>query len=76
LPEVLRYQLIQERPDHFELRLMTADVGTYERIVGDVLARLRELLGPVAIDAEFSPELDSRRAGKFQPVVSRCRPAP
>jgi phenylacetate-CoA ligase len=76
LPEVLRYQLIQERPDHFELRLMTADVGTYERIVGDVLARLRELLGPVTIDAEFSPELDSRRAGKFQPVVSRCRPAP
>jgi phenylacetate-CoA ligase len=71
--EVLRYQLIQHAPEHFELRLVTIDSETYQRIIGQILADLRDLLGEVVIESAYYKELETQTAGKFRPVISLCK---
>jgi phenylacetate-CoA ligase len=71
--EVLRYQLIQHEPRRFELRLVTVDREAYERVRGEILTDLRELLGgAVVIEPEYYKELEVQGAGKFRPVISSC----
>lgn len=70
--DVLRYQLVQEEPTRFLLRVLATDRAAYDVRIGGILERLRNLLGPVTIEPAFDPELDLARAGKFRPVVSRC----
>jgi phenylacetate-CoA ligase len=71
--EVLKYQLIQHEPDRFELRLVTVNHQSYQRVVGDILADLRHLLGRSAvIECEFYPDLEPEASGKFRPVLSKC----
>lgn len=72
--EVLKYQLIQHKPERFELRLVTADYQSYQLVVGDILADLRRLLGESAvIECEFYTVLEPEASGKFRPVMSKCK---
>jgi phenylacetate-CoA ligase len=73
--EILRYQLIQHEPARFELKVLTADKQTYERVAGGAVADLRRLLGnSCVIDARYAEELSVPTTNKFRPVLSHCKP--
>ena len=73
--EVLQYQLIQHEPERFELGIVTADREIYGRLIGGILADLRQLLGPSAIiESEYRQKLERQKGGKFRPVISLCKP--
>lgn len=72
---VVQYQLIQHEPERFELRLVTVDSETYQRVIGDILGDLQNLLGKSAIiDSQYYHELQRHKGGKFRPVISLCKP--
>ncbi len=72
--EVLRYQMIQHDLNRFELKLVTVDRPSYERVIGRILGDLRGLLGkPAIIEAAYYEELQPEARGKFRPVVSLCK---
>ena len=72
--EVLQYQLIQHQPDRFELRIVTVDDETYQRVINGILVDLRNLLGgSVIIESEYYKELEQQKGGKFRPVMSLCK---
>jgi phenylacetate-CoA ligase len=72
--EVMKYQLIQHKPERFELRLVTVDYQSYRLVVGDILADLRRLLGESAvIECEYYTALEPEASGKFRPVMSKCK---
>ena len=70
--DVLRYQLVQEEPTRFLLRVLATDRAAYDDRIGGILERLRDLLGSVTVEPVFDPELEFAKAGKFRPVVSHC----
>ena len=71
---MVQYQLVQRGFESFELRLVTADRETYQRIIGDILKDLQNLLGESAIiDARYCDELQRHKGGKFRPVISEVR---
>ena len=71
---VVQYQLIQREMERFELKLVTVDEAAYQRIIGDVIGDLRELLGKSArIDSSYCAELQRHKGGKFRPVISEVR---
>jgi phenylacetate-CoA ligase len=70
--EILRYQLIQHEPGRFECRLSTRSAPEFDRVVREVEADLRQLLGPVRIEFARTQEFMVGAAGKFRTVVSRC----
>ncbi|MDH3689608.1 MAG: hypothetical protein OEU36_09055 [Gammaproteobacteria bacterium] len=73
-PEVLQYQLIQHEPELFELRLVTIDKNTCERVITDISASLQHLLGASArIDHGYYEELQREAGGKFRTVISLCK---
>jgi phenylacetate-CoA ligase len=73
--KILKYQLIQHEPERFELRLVTVDFSTFRRIIDEVVADLRSLLGSSAsIRATYHEELRPPEGGKFRPVLSLCKP--
>ena len=73
--EVLQYQLIQHEPERFELSIVTADREIYGRLIDDILADLRQLLGQSAIvDSQYCRKLERQKSGKFRPVISMCKP--
>jgi len=73
-PEVVRYQLIQQTTQHFELKLVTVDRAAYDAVVGDLLTELRRLLGGgVSFEAAYYPNLDPPQTGKFRSVVALPR---
>ena len=70
-PEVLRYQVIQHTPDTFDLRLVTSDRSTYERLLPSILEASHALLGSAArIEPSYHEDLDMPGPGKFRAVVS------
>lgn len=72
---VVQYQLIQNQPERFELRLVTVDREAYQRAIGGILGDLQALLGKTAIiDARYCHELQRHPGGKFRPVLSGCKP--
>lgn len=72
--EVLQYQFIQHELNRFELRLVTVDCETYQRIINGILADLRHLLGESAvIESQYYREPERREGGKFRPVISLCK---
>lgn len=72
-PEVLRYQLIQRELSRFEIRLVTADRPTYDRLLPGVLDEFRALLGGQAVfESSFHERLDPGPRGKFRAVISDC----
>jgi phenylacetate-CoA ligase len=71
--EILQYQLIQHDRERFELKLVTVDRNTYQRVIDDILSDLQHLLGKYAvIEAENYQELERHGLGKFRPVISLC----
>jgi phenylacetate-CoA ligase len=73
-PGLLRYQIVQETPDRFTLRLMTSDDAAYESIVAAALPRLRKLLGPSAsVEPTHEASLDPPDGGKFRAVIQQAR---
>ncbi len=73
--ELLQYQLIQHEPERFELRLVTVDLGTYQRVADEVIADLSSILGSsVSIGAAYYEELRPPEGGKFRPVLSLWKP--
>ena len=72
--EVLKYQLVQHEPERFEMKLVAEDYQSYKRVVGDILADLRRLLGVAAmIECEHYTALEPEESGKFRPVISKCK---
>ncbi len=72
---VLKYQLIQHAPQHFELKLVTADPHTYSLVADRILDGLKNLLGSSAtIEPEQVEGLPAQEGGKFRPVLSLCKP--
>jgi phenylacetate-CoA ligase len=70
-PAVLRYQLIQQTPQHFELRLVTVDRTAYEAVLGEILTQLRQLLGgEISLESAYYPTLDPPQTGKFRSVIA------
>jgi len=72
VPDVLRYQLIQIEPERFEIKILAADRVTFGRIAPDIETLLKGLLGNMAVDPVFAPELANLVPTKFRPVISRC----
>jgi len=73
-PEVVRYQFIQHEPERFELKLVTVDREVYERILGQILADLKNLLGASAvIEAEYHEQINPQPGVKFRQVMSLCK---
>ena len=71
--EVLRYQLIQHETARFEIRLVTTDQQTYQKLLPAILQDLRALLGKSArIDPSFHEQLEMPGTGKFRAVISMC----
>lgn len=72
--EIVRYQLIQYKPDQFELKLVTVDHQPHRQVVEDIVAGLRRLLGESSeIETTFHESLEPEKSGKFRPVISKCR---
>ena len=70
-PEVLRYQVVQHEPARFELRLVTRDEATYDRIAGEVARELRGILGSgVHVETAYHTELPAGSRGKFRMIVA------
>ena len=71
---VVQYQIIQHELERFELKLVTVDEDTYQRIISGILGELRGLLGESArIDPRYCDELQRHKGGKFRPVISEVR---
>jgi phenylacetate-CoA ligase len=66
---VIRYQLVQHEPALFELRLMTVDRATYERVAEDVAARVRDILQGARVEVAHRELLELEQHGKFKPLV-------
>ena len=74
--DILRYQLVQDEPQRFELKILTPDVHTYMRLIEGILSDLRQLLGTSAvIQARYAEELALPTTRKFRAVQSHCKPA-
>jgi phenylacetate-CoA ligase len=65
---VIRYQLVQHEPARFELRLMTVDRPTYERVADDLAKRVRDILQGAQVEVAHC-ELELEQYGKFKPIV-------
>jgi phenylacetate-CoA ligase len=75
-PEVVQYQLVQEQPRRFVLRLVTLAEDDYLRVAPAVARRLEELLGPgTHVATERHERLVEERSGKVRMVVALA-PAP
>lgn len=72
IPDALRYQLVQVAPERFEIKVLTRDRPTFNRIEPDLTKGLRGLLGNVSVAPIFSPELANLVRTKFRPVISHC----
>ncbi len=73
--EIQRFQLVQHALDEFELRLVTADRASFQRVADGAVAALRTVLGDsVRITAQYCQEVELLgQERKFRPVLSRLR---
>ena len=69
-PGVLRFQLVQEAPDRFRLKIVTADDAAFDRASTDVVGALSELLRGAAVAVERHAELSAGGSGKFRSIVT------
>jgi len=70
-PDVLQYQLTQQEPRRFALRLATLDEAAFERARERILPLLAELLAPdPVIEVRRARELERGAGSKFRAVVA------
>ncbi len=71
---VVRYQLVQQALDRFEVKLVTVDQESFERFNSQVVPGLRSIFGPAArIELSRHEKLLPGKSGKFRPIMSRVR---
>jgi phenylacetate-CoA ligase len=71
---VVRYQLIQQALDRFEVQLVTVDGEAYERFKTEAVPELQALFGPSAqISVTRHEQILPGSSGKFRPIMSKCR---
>jgi len=71
---VVRYQLIQQALDRFEVKLVTVDGEAYERFKTEAVPELQALFGPSAqISVTRHEQILPGSSGKFRPIMSKCR---
>jgi phenylacetate-CoA ligase len=68
--EVIRYQLVQQRRDQFDLQLVAADEAAYDRIAAPLAAGVARLLAGARVDPSYHPAETSPDLGKFKRVVA------
>jgi phenylacetate-CoA ligase len=68
-PEILRYQLVQQERDRFELLAVTAGSDAADGTVADVVAALRGLLRGAQVTSTLVGELAEGPGGKFRHLV-------
>ena len=66
---LLRFQLVQEEPDRFVLRLQTIDESSFEPARAAALPRLHRLLPGCAVEVVHAHELGPEANGKYRWVV-------
>ncbi len=73
--DIQRFQLVQHTVYEFELRLVTVDRASFERVAGDAVVALRTVLGDsVHIAARHCQEVELLgQERKFKPVLSCLR---
>jgi len=72
---VLQYQLTQETPEEFKLKLVTDSLETFKEVSPSVLQNLKLQLGSHArIECTHAEELTREGSGKFRPVRSLWNP--
>ncbi|TCK19041.1 phenylacetate-CoA ligase [Thiogranum longum] len=71
--DLLQYQLIQHKPDSFELKIVLAGSPGHDAATRDILTDLGKLLGDVEITVSCHESLSVGNR-KFRPVISRCSP--
>lgn len=70
VPWVRRFQVIQEKPDYFRVRIVTRE-QTGADALGRMTEAIRQALGTgVHVEAELTDQLRLGRTGKFYPFVS------
>ena len=69
--EVLQYQVIQESPSIFQIRIVTPDKASFPSLKQKIAEDLNTLLGEGAeIKLEWRPDIIQRPGRKFRVVVS------
>jgi phenylacetate-CoA ligase len=72
--DIVQYQLIQQTPDRFELKLAMADRAAFEHSSAEIAAKLNALLGDaVTITPTYEEALEAYGTQKFRSVVSLVR---
>jgi phenylacetate-CoA ligase len=66
---VLRFQVVQEEPDSFLVKLVTADSHSFAHACDEVVPVLREWLRGASVEAERHDEIDAEPSGKFRSFV-------
>ena len=73
---VLTFQLVQHEQARFELKVETISQDAFERVKGELVGRLKELLGTsVQIDITRHDRIEVGPRGKLRQVVSLFEPA-
>ncbi|HEU0302971.1 MAG TPA: AMP-binding protein [Gaiellaceae bacterium] len=67
---VRRFQIVQHEPARYEVRLVTDDRDTYERILPIVLPGLRKLLPGCEVDASWHAGLHADPDRRFETIVA------
>ena len=67
--KLLKYQVVQDRPDHLEWKLVSQPLSEDDR--RRLVAKAQEYLGDMTIDVNRVDDIAPARSGKFQYVVSR-----
>ena len=68
-PEILRYQLVQQARDRFELRVVTAHAPTGDEAAADAADELRGVLGGADVELARCDDLPAGPGGKFRHLV-------
>jgi phenylacetate-CoA ligase len=69
-PGVLRFQVVQETPDRFRLKLVTVDDAAYLHASTAVVKALQKVLHGATVEVERHAELAAGPSGKFRSVVA------
>jgi phenylacetate-CoA ligase len=73
-PQVRRFQVVQDQPDHVQIRLVVA-ASWNEGLCNQMEQGVRSILGPaMRLDLLVVDEIPLTAAGKRQVVVNRCHP--
>lgn len=69
--DIVQYQLVQQTPNHFELKLAMADRAAFNRASGEIAAQLTGIFGEaITITPTYQDAMQAYGTQKFRSVVS------